>query len=117
MKRILIVEDEERMRKLLISLLEAEGYRILEAENANQANELLKKEPIDLVLLDIKMAGADGGDLYEVIQLFHQKSKIIVTSVYPIETQKAIISEAHDYYDKSQSINLLLTKIERLLSA
>lgn len=115
MKKILIIDDEERMRRIYARLLTLEGFKVIESPNAMDANELLKRESVDLVLLDIRMPEVDGGILHEVIQLFHKKSKVIVASVYPVDEQKRIIEGAADYYDKSQKIDTLLSKIKQVL--
>ena len=57
---ILIADDEPEIRTLLRLYLENENYQIIEAENGKQALELLKKEHVDLCLLDIMMPEMDG---------------------------------------------------------
>jgi hypothetical protein len=61
------------------------------------------------------MMEVDGTVLYEIAQIFCQKSKIIVTSVYSLEDQKRLISGAADYYDKSDSLQVLVRKVNRLV--
>ena len=56
---ILIADDEPEIRTLLRLYLENENYQIIEAENGKQALELLKKEHVDLCLLDIMMPEMD----------------------------------------------------------
>jgi DNA-binding NtrC family response regulator len=115
MERILIVDDDKKIRRIYAVLLKSEGFKVAEASNAQSANEILKWEEIDLTLLDIKMPEVDGGIMYEIIQAFHKKSKVIVTSVYPLDDQKNLIAGANDYYDKSQGIEILLNKIKKVL--
>ena len=115
MERILVVDDEAKIRKVYHSLLETEGYEVAEAPGAIEANEILKREHVDLILLDIKLPQLDGSILYYVMQLFHKGVKVIVTSVYPIDEQKNIIKEADGYYDKSQGTQILLNKIKKAL--
>lgn len=115
MKKILIVDDEKKIRKIYSRLLRGEGFEVIERSNAMEASETLVREKVDLVLLDIKMPEVDGSILYEVIQLFHKRVKIIVISVYPLEEQKRLITEAADYYDKSQGIDILISKINKVL--
>ena len=57
---MVIADDEPEIRTLLRLYLENENYQIIEAENGKQALELLKKEHVDLCLLDIMMPGEDG---------------------------------------------------------
>lgn len=58
--KILIADDEAEIRDVLHLYLEKEGYEVCEAADGAQAMELLKKEPIDLAILDIMMPGIDG---------------------------------------------------------
>jgi DNA-binding NtrC family response regulator len=117
MKNILVVDDEMRIRDIYKKLLADEGFRVFDAPNASEANELIKKEDIDLALLDLRMAEVNGGTLYEVIQMFHKKLKVIVTSVYGLDKQKRIVPGAADYYDKSQELGILLSKIKHAIQA
>jgi DNA-binding NtrC family response regulator len=112
MNTLLVVDDEAHIRYLYQIFFVQEGYHVLEAPSADAANEILKNEPVDIVLLDIRMPRANGGTLYDVIGLFHQKVKVIVSSVYPIEQQKKFVTGALDYFDKSQGLLALLTKIK-----
>ena len=115
MKKILIVDDEKKIRKTYSGLLRGEGFDVIERSNAMEASETLVREKVDLVLLDIKMPEVDGSILYEVMRLFHKRVKVIVTSVYPLDEQKRLIAEAADYHDKSQGIGILLSKINKVL--
>lgn len=115
MKRILVLDDEEMMRGILRKLLVSEGYDVMEASNAHTAHEILKRENMDLVLLDIKMPDVSGSELYAIIEQFHRTLRVIVTSVYPLDVQRQIIPGACDYYDKAQGIDLLIAKIKRAL--
>ncbi|MEW6096414.1 MAG: response regulator [bacterium] len=115
MRRILVVDDEEKIRRIYRSLLKPEGFEVLEASNAVDANKILKENPIDLVLLDIKMSGVAGSKLYTAIRLFHKEVKVIVASVYPIDEQRNIIKDATDYYDKAEGTDKLLSKIKNAL--
>jgi DNA-binding NtrC family response regulator len=111
MKQILIVDDEKRMTRLYEYILTQKGYKTFVADSANDANEILKKEKVDVVLLDINMPGAGGDDLYGVMKLFHQEVKVIISSVLPIGRQKQLVPGATAYYDKSQAIEMLFSKI------
>jgi len=115
MKKIVVVDDERRIRTIYCQLLQDEGFKVFEAANADQANEIVKHERVDLVLLDIKMPVIKGDILFEVLQSFHKQCKIIITSVYPPEEQKRTVSGAHDYFDKSRGVGVLLRKVRRVL--
>jgi len=115
MKTILIVDDEKRIRKIYLKVLARQGFSVLEAADAEAAYEILLRTPVDLILLDINMPEVDGGILYKIIDSFIHKTKVIVASVYSIENQKMYIKGATDYYDKSDSLNALVEKIQACL--
>lgn len=60
MEKILIADDEQLMRQLVIDFLKPEGYEILEAVDGKEALDIYDKEHPDLVLLDVMMPGYDG---------------------------------------------------------
>ncbi|HQP09768.1 MAG TPA: response regulator [Candidatus Omnitrophota bacterium] len=114
MVRILIVEDEEKVRKMYTEILKNEGYHVTDVPDAVQANEALYRDYFDVMLLDIKLPQVYGSILFDVMQMFHKRIKVIVASVYPIEEQKRIIKNATDYYDKSQGVDILLEKVKNV---
>ena len=116
MQKILIVDDEEKIRRIYRSLLAIERYEVMDARDGNIATDCLAKDPnINLVLLDINMPQLNGVALYEIIRHNHPRVKVIVTSAYPLEDQKVLILRAEDYYDKSQGTDILLQKVKRAL--
>ena len=66
--RILVVDDERSMREMLQIVLRREGYEVLLAENGRAALDMLEKEPVDLLISDIKMPGLDGYELIKTIR-------------------------------------------------
>ncbi|OQB09552.1 MAG: Sporulation initiation phosphotransferase F [Candidatus Omnitrophica bacterium ADurb.Bin205] len=113
MTKILIVEDEEKVRRMYNTMLKNEGFEVIEAPDAMQASCILNKEPVDIMLLDIKMPQVYGSIFYDMMQRSYKKVKVIVASVYPIDEQKKMIEGAADYYDKSQGLDLLLEKVKK----
>jgi len=112
--RILIVEDEDKVRKLYAELLENEGYAVESVSDAVQASEILIAKHFDIILLDINLPRVFGSVLFDLMQAFHKKIKVIVASVYPVEEQRKIMKDAADYYDKAQGVDILLEKIKRI---
>ncbi|MDA3897323.1 MAG: response regulator [Desulfobacteraceae bacterium] len=113
--KILIVDDEERIRSVFVKIMQREGFDVIEAASAGEAYDLLLENSVDLILLDINMMNVDGTVLYEIAQVFCEKAKIIVSSVYPLEDQKKLIRGAADYYDKSDSLQILIGKVRQLM--
>lgn len=115
MKKILVVDDEEKLTSVLKDFLQTEGYEVWEANDSHRATNLLvTQKNFDLVLLDIHLPQVDGVSLYEIAKQYDPEIKVIVTSVDPLEDQERQILKADDYYQKSQSPEILLEKIWRV---
>lgn len=115
MKKILVVDDDAGIRMMYGGLLKSEGYEVSKAKSAEEATEFLLRGNYDLVLLDINMPEVDGAVMKEVIDECNRGIKVLVASVYPLETQRKLIVEADDYYDKARGTTLLLGKIHTLI--
>jgi len=76
--RILLVDDEPGIRKILRLFLELEGFQIFEAITANQAIQLIKKEKPDLVILDVILCGQTGFDVCEDVKNNPETKDVIV---------------------------------------
>ena len=68
MVNILVVEDDDRYRNELANLLEKEGYKIYAARNGEAGLEILKKQHIDMVTLDLAMPKMDGITFYYYLE-------------------------------------------------
>ncbi|MCV6589370.1 MAG: response regulator [Marinobacterium sp.] len=77
--RILVVDDEAITRDCLSSYFEAEGYQVFSAETAEQAEGILRSEPIDILLLDIRLPGKDGLTLTRELRVHSEVGIILVT--------------------------------------
>ena len=80
MATILIIEDEESIRLLLRSALEAAGYEVTEATNGRQGLELYRHRPTDLVITDILMPDQDGLETILELRRLAPEAKIIAIS-------------------------------------
>ncbi len=109
---VLIVEDEAPMRKLVSAALGAHGYRVLEAERAQQAVALLTGHNPDLVLLDLGLPDGDGLDLTRRLREF-STVPVIVLSARGREDDKvaALDAGADDYLTKPFGVNELLARM------
>ena len=68
MSRILVIDDEEVIRSLIVEILETVGHTALGAENAERALSLLDTAEFDLVVSDVIMPGLSGLDLLELVR-------------------------------------------------
>ncbi|KQL33248.1 response regulator transcription factor [Psychrobacillus sp. FJAT-21963] len=81
MTTILVVDDEQDMRKLVEMHLQKAGLQVIQAENGNQAIEFLQSTEIDLILLDVMMPEKDGFAVCEEIRQFSEVPIIFLTAL------------------------------------
>jgi two-component system, OmpR family, KDP operon response regulator KdpE len=114
--RILVVDDEPPIRKLLRLGLNAHGYDVHEAANGKSALDMLAKKP-DLVILDLGLADIDGLTLLESIRRRHESLPIIVLSSRGDEAGKvaALDLGADDYLTKPFGMDELLARMRAAL--
>ncbi len=114
---ILLVDDEEMIRRLLSQKLSAEGYRCERAANAEQALEKLKGDSIELVILDIKMPGKSGVELLPEIKAKYPDTAVIMaTAVSDAGTAiNCMRAGAYDYVTKPFNLDEVSFSVSRAL--
>jgi two-component system KDP operon response regulator KdpE len=113
---ILIVDDEAPMRKFVSHNLKAGGYHVLTAADGTEALKLLVEHPLDLLLLDIGMAGPDGMAVLEAVRR-DMEVPVIMISARARESDKvrALDLGADDYLVKPFGVAELLARVRALL--
>lgn len=115
--KILIVDDEELARQILHRKLSNEGYHCLEAANANQALAKLKRNSIELAILDIKMPGKSGIELLPEIREYYPDTAVIMATVLT-DTDTAfqcMRQGACDYVTKPLNLDEVVLSVDRAL--
>jgi DNA-binding NtrC family response regulator len=99
---ILIVDDEEVVRRSHLRSLAGTGCHAEAAEDGQQALRVMEQHPFDVVLLDLRMPGLDGMDVLKTLKEKWPDSEVVVITGYPsIETAKeAVRLGAHNYIAK-----------------
>ncbi len=116
MKRILVVDDDDPIRLLIEMELQEEGYEVITASNAKDALKLVEAEPLDLVILDIRMPGMDGLEALPRIMGLKEGLKVILNTAYS-QYQDSFMSWAADaYIIKSADLTELKNKVKELLA-
>lgn len=117
-KKILIVDDEERIVKSITGVLEDEGFELLTAKSGEEALDLFQQEIPLLTLLDIWMPGMDGIEVLKRIKGLEPDCPVIMLSGHAtISTAMAAVKlGAFDFLEKPLSLDVLLKTIHRAIS-
>lgn len=117
MAAILIAEDNERLRRMIVSCLKQNHYSVLEAENGQQALDLLEHQQADLIIADIMMPVMDGFSLIrELREANYQMPVLIITAKETLEDKRTGFKiGADDYMVKPVDLDELLLRVEALL--
>lgn len=114
--RILAIDDEAQIRRLLDISLRAQGYQTLLAENARTGLEMLATHGADLVILDLGLPDKDGLEAIQEIRKWSQVPIIVLTvRAREIEKVSALDRGANDYVTKPFGIQELMARIRALL--
>jgi CheY-like chemotaxis protein len=120
MKKILIVDDQSEVRRLVEITLSVENYQIIQAESGEKAIEMAREEKPDLIIMDIMMPGKIDG--LEATQILKNDPE---TKACPIimltakgqqrEREDGLAAGADDYFSKPFSPLELIQKVEEVL--
>ena len=117
MFHILVADDDKHTRMLLCAVLESENYTVSTAENGEQALELLDREHIDLVVLDVMMPGMDGYEFTRIVRQTDSTLPILMVTAkhLPADEKKGFLVGTDDYITKPIDEEKLLLRIKALL--
>ena len=115
MPKILIIEDEAAIRRVLVKILteESDAYEVKEAEDGLAGIELIRKEDFDLVLCDIKMPKMDGVEVLEAVKKIKPEIPMVMISGHgDLDTAvNTMRLGAFDYISKPPDLNRLLNTV------
>jgi len=116
-KTILIAEDEQVQRESMAAMLIDEGYQVLQAGDGKDAYDMVLKQPVDVVLSDLRMPRMDGMALLEHMQMLAPETPVIMLTAYGTipNTVAAMRKGAVDYLLKPVQFHDLLRRIRRAL--
>ncbi len=116
-KNVMVVEDNEKNRKLMRVVLRAKGYNIIEATTGEEALSLLKNQKPDIILMDIQLPGIDGLTLIKQIKasVITKDIPIIAVTAYAMkgDEQKILETGCNAYVSKpvnTQELPLIVEK-------
>ncbi|NOU79413.1 response regulator [Paenibacillus sp. LMG 31459] len=117
MIKILVVEDDKHVRKLMNAVLKREGYDVVTAENGREALEVLEVQHIDLIILDIMMPEMDGYEFAEELKEADNRIPILMATAkqLPEDKKKGFRLGTDDYMTKPVDTEEMLLRIQALL--
>ncbi|NMF59104.1 response regulator [Pseudanabaena yagii] len=114
-RRILVVDDRWENRSVLVSLLEAVGFQLIEAEHGEQALAKLQQQPVDLVITDIVMPVMNGFEFLKLVRSEEPIKSVPVivssASVSDIDRQKSLQMGGNDFLPKPVNVEELFSLI------
>jgi two-component system OmpR family response regulator len=117
MVRILVVDDDKNTRRYIEAVLKAENYTVFTATNGEEALELMDKEHIDLVVLDIMMPKMDGYEFTKALRDSNNNLPILMVSAkqLPKDKRKGFLVGTDDYMTKPFDAEEMILRIKALL--
>ena len=116
---LLVVEDEEKVRRLTVEILGRQGYRVLEASHGDEALLIHEKHdgPIHLVLVDVVMPGMSGSELAKRLAFLHPETKILYMSGYTDNAivHHGVLEKGVNYVQKPFTMDALARKVREVL--
>ena len=117
MFNIMIVEDDANQRKLMQSVLEQYGYTVTQADNGQDALDVLDKKHVDLIILDIMMPKMDGFEFTSTLRQSGCNIPILMVSAKqsPVDKRKGFIIGTDDYMTKPVDEEEMVLRVGALL--
>lgn len=117
MFQILVVDDDKNTRLLMEAVLQEENFGVLTAEDGQEALDLMEKNHIDLIILDIMMPGMDGYEFTETLRSVHNDMPVLMVSAkqLPEDRKKGFIVGIDDYMTKPVDPEEMVLRIRALL--
>jgi two-component system, cell cycle response regulator DivK len=116
---ILVVEDDDKSRKLVRDLLTVKGYEIIEAETGEEGVDLAQKRGPNLILMDIRLPGIDGiqalGRLRAEVATREIPVMAITASVMTSDRQRVLDAGFSAFQSKPINVKDFLAAVEQLL--
>lgn len=118
-KMVLHVEDNSDNRLLVRRVLQAYGYKVIEAENASKAREMVKNYQPDLILMDINMPDVDGYTLTNELKAMPKLQGIpivaITANVMKGDRERTLSAGCDGYIEKPIDVDKFIDQVERFL--
>ncbi len=110
MNKVLIIDDEEKIRTLLSKIISLEGFQVLQAADCKSGLKKLEADDVDVVICDVKLPDGDGVQLSKIIKEKYPAAEIILLTAYGNipDSVQAIKNGAFDYITKGDDNNKII---------
>ncbi|MBR2449058.1 MAG: response regulator transcription factor [Clostridia bacterium] len=117
MVKILVVDDDKNIRKLMTVVLESEGFTVISASDGEKALDIMDKETIDMVIVDIMMPNIDGYEFTKSVRETNAKLPIIMVSAKQLaeDRKKGFVAGIDDFMVKPIDTEELVLHVRALL--
>ncbi|HTE29384.1 MAG TPA: sigma-54 dependent transcriptional regulator [Chryseolinea sp.] len=107
---ILIIDDEEQLRKLLTRIISLEGFKVIQASTLKDASEVMEKGHVDVILCDVRLPDGNGVEFVKTIKEKFRSVEIILLTAYGniADGVQAIKNGAFDYITKGDDNNRII---------
>lgn len=119
MERILVAEDEEKLRDLFSQFLKAKGYQVVEARDGQEALAQASRQQFDLIMMDVKMPRMDGLAALQQIRTISPEAGVILITGYRVtpELEEVLQHGNVEYLRKPFTFDQLMATILRMTAA
>jgi excisionase family DNA binding protein len=116
---VLVVDDEESVRDLMSSALQTKQRDVLTAASGGEALEIVKKQPVDLVLLDLSMPGLNGVETFRELHMLRPALPVVIVTGYPDSDlmQRALEIGPFTMISKPVDLNQIQKTVDRIVGA
>ena len=116
-EKILVLDDDPDIGTMIKMMLEYKGYSVTVSDRAEQANEILRTDAVDLIIMDMLLSGVNGTDLCSELKkdssLAH--TPIIMISAHPNAKEICLQAGADEFISKPFDMQDILSKIDHLI--
>jgi len=116
-EKILVLDDDPDIGTMIKMMLEYKGYSVTVSDRAEQANEILKTDEVDLIIMDMLLSGVNGTDLCSELKkdssLAH--TPVIMISAHPNAKEICLQAGADEFISKPFDMQDILSKIDNLI--
>lgn len=117
MINVLVIEDEENIRKIISKVLSREGYHVFEASSAEEGLDIIDKNLINLIVLDLTLPKMDGYEFTKELREANIEIPILMATAHqlPIDKHKGFMVGTDDYMTKPLDMDEFVLRIKALL--